>query len=151
RWATPRPGACCTRTARSPSSRTAWRCPRDRRRALFREGGEMTAQPNTLAAPVMPNTGPLIETRNLSRHFKVAGNLSPKTLHAVDDLNIAIYRKEIVALVGESGSGKSTIARLLAEVYKPTSGEIRFEGRSLATVRTRREHLAYRGDVPMVF
>jgi peptide/nickel transport system ATP-binding protein len=56
-----------------------------------------------------------------------------------------------VALVGESGSGKSTVARLLARVYKPTSGEIYFEGRPLSSLRTRKERLAYCSDVPMVF
>jgi peptide/nickel transport system ATP-binding protein len=96
-------------------------------------------------------TVPLLETRGLSKHFKVGGNLSRKTLHAVDDANIVINRKEIVALVGESGSGKSTIARLLARVYKPTRGEIIYQGRSLASMRTRRQSLTYRSDVPMVF
>lgn len=94
---------------------------------------------------------PLIETRGLTRHFKVGGNFSRKSLHAVDDANIIINRKEIVALAGESGSGKSTIARLLARVYKPTSGDILYQGTSLSSMRTRRQSLAYRSDVPMVF
>jgi peptide/nickel transport system ATP-binding protein len=54
-------------------------------------------------------------------------------------------------LAGESGSGKSTIARLLARVYKPTSGEIYYQGRPLSSMRRRRDQLAYRSDVPMVF
>src|SRR5439155_1431420 len=54
-------------------------------------------------------------------------------------------------LVGESGSGKSTIARLLARVYKPTKGEIYFEGRPLSRLRSRKRRLAYSSDVPMVF
>ena len=94
---------------------------------------------------------PLLETRGLTKHFKVGGNLSRKTLHAVDSADVIINRKEIVALVGESGSGKSTLARLLARIYKPTSGEIIYQGRSLATMRTRRQTLPYRSDVPMVF
>jgi oligopeptide/dipeptide ABC transporter ATP-binding protein len=98
-----------------------------------------------------PTGVPLIETRGLTRHFKVGGNFSRKTLHAVDDANIVINRKEIVALAGESGSGKSTIARLLARVYKPTSGDILYQGTSLSSMRTRKQSLAYRSDVPMVF
>ncbi len=94
---------------------------------------------------------PLIETRRLTKHFKVGSALSRDILHAVDDADITIRRKEIVALVGESGSGKSTIARLLARVYQPTSGEILYQGRSLATMRGRRQWLGYRSDVPMVF
>ena len=80
----------------------------------------------------------------------MGGNFSRKRLHAVDDADFVINR-EIVALVGESGSGKSTIARLLARVYKPTTGEILYQGRPLSTMRSRRDVLAYRSDVPMVF
>jgi peptide/nickel transport system ATP-binding protein len=94
---------------------------------------------------------PLLETRGLTKHFKVGGNLSRKSLHAVDDADLVINRNEIVALVGESGSGKSTLARLLARVYEPTSGEIRYQGRPLSSMRSRRLSLAYRSDVPMVF
>jgi peptide/nickel transport system ATP-binding protein len=93
----------------------------------------------------------LLETRALTKHFKVGGNLSRRTLHAVDDVDLTINPKEIVALVGESGSGKSTIARLLARVYTPTSGEILYQGKPLPSVRSRKEGLAYRSDVPMVF
>src|SRR5690348_12249791 len=93
----------------------------------------------------------LIETHELTRHFKVGGALSRRSLHAVDAVNLRIDPREIVALVGESGSGKSTIARLLARVYAPTGGEIRYQGTSLAAMRTRRQTMAYRGDVPMVF
>ena len=94
---------------------------------------------------------PLIRAEGLTRHFKVGKLLSRQVLHAVDDVDFTIGRGEIVALVGESGSGKSTVARLLARVYKPTSGEIYFEGRPLSSLRTRKERLAYCSDVPMVF
>ncbi|WP_112238384.1 ABC transporter ATP-binding protein [Kribbella monticola] len=97
------------------------------------------------------STGPLLETKNLTQHFRVGRGFSRKMLHAVDDVNLTVERQEIVALAGESGSGKSTIARLLAGVYKPTSGEIYYQGRPVSAMRSRREQLAYRGDVPMVF
>jgi peptide/nickel transport system ATP-binding protein len=93
----------------------------------------------------------LLEARGLTRHFKVGGALARKTLHAVDDANFVIGDREIVALVGESGSGKSTIARLLARVYTPTAGEIYYRGRPLSDIRSRRDSVAYRSDVPMVF
>jgi len=93
----------------------------------------------------------LVRTERLTRHFRIGRMLSRRTLHAVDDVDLSIGRGEIVALVGESGSGKSTIARLLALVYRPTRGEIYFEGRPLSGVRRRRQRLAYSGDVPMVF
>jgi peptide/nickel transport system ATP-binding protein len=92
----------------------------------------------------------LLETRALTRHFRIGG-LRGRALHAVDDLGIKVGEREIVALVGESGSGKSTVARLLAMVYRPTSGEILFRGRPVSSLRRRRDLLEYRGEVPMVF
>ena len=93
----------------------------------------------------------LLETHGLTRHFQLGGLFSQRTLHAVDDLSIAIRPREIVALVGESGSGKSTVARLLARLYKPTRGSIVFRGRPLQSLRSRRDLLWYRSQVPMVF
>ena len=96
-------------------------------------------------------TEPLLRAEGLTRHFRVGKLLSRQRLHAVDDVSFQIGRGEIVALVGESGSGKSTIARLLARVYKSTAGEIYFEGRPVSRLRRRRQRLAYAGDVAMVF
>src|SRR6516165_221245 len=95
--------------------------------------------------------GPLLRTEGLTRHFKIGRTMSRRTLHAVDDFSLDIGEREIVALVGESGSGKSTVARLLAKLYTPTSGEIYFQGKPLSGVRGHRNVLRYRGDVPMVF
>jgi oligopeptide/dipeptide ABC transporter ATP-binding protein len=94
---------------------------------------------------------PLLRTEALSRHFKIGGAFSRAQLHAVDDVSVSIGEHEIVALVGESGSGKSTVARLLARLYRPTSGEIHFQGKPVSAIRGRRDLLRYRGDVPMVF
>jgi peptide/nickel transport system ATP-binding protein len=96
-------------------------------------------------------TAALLEARGLTKHFKVGGVFSHTMLHAVDGADFTIGAGEIVALVGESGSGKSTVARLLAKVHRPTSGEILYQGRPLSSLRSRRKVLAYRGDVPMVF
>ena len=97
------------------------------------------------------NDGPVLQTDNLSKQFRIGSGLHRKSLHAVDDVSLSIGRREIVALAGESGSGKSTIARLLAGIYQPTSGEVFFEGRKLSDIRSRADVLAYRSDVPMVF
>ena len=88
----------------------------------------------------------LLRADHLTRHFKIGNALSRKTLHAVDDVSFAVGDQEIVALAGESGSGKSTIARLLAGIYRPTSGTITFEGKPLPS---RRKEIG--GQVPMVF
>jgi peptide/nickel transport system ATP-binding protein len=94
---------------------------------------------------------PLLQTVGLTKHFRLGGLLSRRLLHAVDDVNLTIGEKEIVALVGESGSGKSTVARLVAMIYKPTSGEILYQGRALSSMRSRSQSLDYHGHVPMVF
>jgi peptide/nickel transport system ATP-binding protein len=94
---------------------------------------------------------PLLRAVGLTRHFNVGGVLSKQTLHAVDDVDLTVNEREIVALVGESGSGKSTIARLLARIYQPTGGEIRYRGRRLRDLRSRKDVLWYRGEVAVVF
>src|ERR1700730_9007917 len=94
---------------------------------------------------------PLLEVVGLTRHFRLGGIFSHRVLHAVDGVDLAIGEQEIVVLVGESGSGKSTIARLIARIYKPTGGKILFRGRALSQLHTRAEALEYRGRVPMVF
>jgi peptide/nickel transport system ATP-binding protein len=93
----------------------------------------------------------LLRAEHLTRHFKIGGALSRRTLHAVDDVNFTIGEREIVALAGESGSGKSTIARVLARIYAPTSGEIYFQGQPVSALRSRSNRLRYSGLVPMVF
>ena len=98
----------------------------------------------------------LLRADHLTRYFKVGGTLARGTLHAVDDVSFGIGEREIVALAGESGSGKSTVARLLARVYEPTSGTVTYfgepgAGTSLAALRSRRDGLRYSGQVPMVF
>jgi peptide/nickel transport system ATP-binding protein len=97
------------------------------------------------------DANPLLSTRGLTKHFRIGGGLRRLSLHAVDDVNLEIGEREIVALAGESGSGKSTIARLLAGVYAPTAGDIYFQGKPLSGLRSRSDVLAYRGQVPMVF
>jgi peptide/nickel transport system ATP-binding protein len=93
---------------------------------------------------------PLMEAIRLTKHYRVGGFFGG-SLHAIDELDLTLHEREIVAVVGESGSGKSTLARLFAMAAQPTSGEIRFRGRSLKEIRSRRDLLAYRGQVPMVF
>jgi oligopeptide/dipeptide ABC transporter ATP-binding protein len=94
---------------------------------------------------------PLLRTVDLTRHFRLGGFSSSRVLHAVDDFNLSIQEREIVALVGESGSGKTTVARLLAMIYPPTRGQIYYRSRPINRLRSRREMLWYRGEVPIVF
>jgi peptide/nickel transport system ATP-binding protein len=98
----------------------------------------------------------LLRAGHLTRHFKIGGALARGTLHAVDDVSFGIGEREIVALAGESGSGKSTVARLLARLYVPTSGTVTYfaesgAGTPLSALKSRRDALRYSGQVPMVF
>jgi peptide/nickel transport system ATP-binding protein len=110
----------------------------------------MTETPN---APESTAAGdePLLRAVDLTRHFRLGGMFSKHVLHAVDDFDLTIREREIVALVGESGSGKSTVARLLARIYTPTRGEIFYRGRPLHKLRSRRALFWYRGEVAIVF
>jgi len=93
----------------------------------------------------------LLRTEGLSKYFKIGSALSRHLLHAVDDVSLSVGERQIVALAGESGSGKSTIARLLAKIYQPTSGEIYFQDQPVSAIRSRADRLHYSGLVPMVF
>jgi oligopeptide/dipeptide ABC transporter ATP-binding protein len=96
-------------------------------------------------------TAALLRTDALTKHFKIGSALSRHLLHAVDDVSLSIGERQIVALAGESGSGKSTIARLLAKIHQPTSGEIYFQDQPVSAIRSRADRLHYSGLVPMVF
>ena len=72
--------------------------------------------------------GAILQAVGLSKHFPVRGR-GKHFVHAVDDVDIQLYRGTVVALVGESGSGKSTVARLLAQLLTPTDGLITLDGK----------------------
>ncbi len=96
----------------------------------------------------------LVELRGLRKHFPVTrGILFQSTVgqvKAVDGIDLTIRRGETVGLVGESGCGKSTIGRCLLKLEVPTGGEIRFDGRDIATL-DKDETRAYRRRVQAVF
>lgn len=98
-----------------------------------------------------PNIQPILETRDLTKHF-IAGNaLTRHVVRAVEGASFKLYPGHVTALVGESGSGKSTIARMLCRLYEPTSGEILYEGRNVLNDHGRRALLDYRSKVQMIF
>ncbi|WP_243893831.1 dipeptide ABC transporter ATP-binding protein [Leucobacter tardus] len=72
---------------------------------------------------------PLVEVTDLTKVYKLRkGNFGHEDLTAVDRASFTINRGETMALVGESGSGKSTIAKMVLQLEKPTSGSIRIDG-----------------------
>ena len=78
---------------------------------------------------------PVLEMREVTRTFLIRkGIFSPKQpLHAVNGVNIAVYKGEVLGLVGESGCGKSTLAKMLLGLLPPSSGDILIEGEPVAS------------------
>jgi peptide/nickel transport system ATP-binding protein len=97
------------------------------------------------------NEQPILETHNLTKHFYTGNALSRTVVKAVRDATLQLYPEKVVALVGESGSGKSTIVRMLARLYEPTSGDILYAGKSILSQRSRPALLRYRSQVQMIF
>lgn len=97
-------------------------------------------------------SGPLVEALHVTKIFEsrrgfFAGH---RRVHAVDDFSLAIQPGETFGLVGESGCGKSTLGRLLLQLDTPSSGDLRFEGRSLLG-RNRADRRRVRRDMQMIF
>jgi peptide/nickel transport system ATP-binding protein len=98
----------------------------------------------------------VLAAEKLTKHFPVRRSYrdmlsrTRKIVHAVDEIDIVLYRGRVTALVGESGSGKSTVARLLATLYPRTSGEITLHGKPVS-VHGGRAFRAYARQVQMIF
>ncbi|HEY3504538.1 MAG TPA: ABC transporter ATP-binding protein [Actinocatenispora sp.] len=92
----------------------------------------------------------ILAAEGVTKHFAASrrrrfgvGKRPP--VRAVEDVSLALTAGRITAMVGESGCGKSTVARLLARIYPPTSGRILLRGKEVTSPRD------YRRDVQMVF
>ncbi len=102
---------------------------------------------------------PLVEARDLARFFDVSKPLLNRVieqqprliLKAVDGVDFAIRKGETLSLVGESGCGKSTVARLVVGLYRPTRGQVLFEGVDMGALATRAEERALRMRFKLIF
>lgn len=92
---------------------------------------------------------PLIEIKNLKQYFNInMGMFRSKPLKAVDDVSFTINKKETLGLVGESGCGKTTVGRTILHLYKPTAGEVWYDGR---LIKTKADIKEFRKKATMVF
>ena len=97
--------------------------------------------------------GPLLEVRDLKKHFPVHQGLFSRAsghVYAVDGVSLHIDRGETLGLVGESGCGKSTVGRTLLKLLEPTSGTIRLAGEDI-TAFDREQMLPYRKRMQMIY
>ena len=101
----------------------------------------MTTEPSTIPdiQPAGARDDVLIEVKNLKMYFPVTAGIifqrKVADVKAVDDVSFFIRRGETLGLVGESGCGKSTTGRAILQLYRPTSGEVFFDGRELCKIK----------------
>ncbi|MGD0677311.1 MAG: dipeptide ABC transporter ATP-binding protein [Polyangiaceae bacterium] len=95
---------------------------------------------------------PLLEGVRLSKYFEARRSwfAARKRVCALDDVSLTIRKGETFGLVGESGCGKSTLGRVLLQLETPSSGQVRFDGQTVADLRGRERKRARR-DMQMIF
>ena len=95
------------------------------------------------------STNTLVDIKHLKEYFNVnVGFFKSKPLKAVDDVSFSIKRGETLGLVGESGCGKTTVGRTILNLYKPTDGEIWYDGK---LIKTKEDIKEFRKKATMVF
>ncbi|MGF1772020.1 ABC transporter ATP-binding protein [Vibrio wakamikoensis] len=101
----------------------------------------------------MSNFGELlIEGNNVVKDFPINSNaLSQPMMRAINDVSFKMYKSRGLAVVGESGSGKSTTAKMIAKMYAPSGGEIKYRGRDIQEIKSNRDLMQYREGVQMVW
>ncbi|HEU5096901.1 MAG TPA: dipeptide ABC transporter ATP-binding protein [Reyranella sp.] len=101
----------------------------------------------------MAETTPILEVKDLKKHFPVRKGLLRRTVghvYAVDGISFSIGEGETLGLVGESGCGKSTAGRAVLRLIEPTSGRIAMTGRDITRL-PKKELRPYRRQMQIVF
>ncbi|MGK5500408.1 ATP-binding cassette domain-containing protein, partial [Streptomyces sp. URMC 125] len=105
-----------------------------------------SAEPDTEAAAAaverpVDRGEPILEVRNLVKHFPLTQGVVFKrqvgAVRAVDDVSFTLHQGETLGIVGESGCGKSTVAKLLMNLERPTSGRILYKGEDITRLSGR--------------
>lgn len=96
---------------------------------------------------------PILEVRDLVKHFPVKGGLLQRVqgqVKAVDGVSFTIYEGETFGLVGESGCGKTTVGRTILRSIPATSGEVVFEGKDVLSL-SENELKKLRAEMQIIF
>ena len=95
----------------------------------------------------------LVQIKNLSKTFNEGffTEKSQNNVLAVDTVSFNIQEGKSFGLVGESGSGKTTIAKMIVNLFKPTSGEIYFDDVCINNIKSNKELLKFRKQIQMIF
>ena len=85
-----------------------------------------------------PNERIILEVKDLKQYFPIQSGFFLRVVghvKAVDGVSFFIRENEVLGLVGESGCGKSTTGRTILQLYRPTSGDVYFEGEDLVEMK----------------
>lgn len=96
---------------------------------------------------------PLVKAKDLKKYFPIHGGVFGGVIawvKAVDEISFEIYKGETLGLVGESGSGKTTAGKTILQLYRPTAGEVYFEGKPINNLRGE-ELRKLRRDMQIIF
>tara|TARA_B100000686_G_scaffold66469_1_gene71730 strand:+ start:1071 stop:2789 length:1719 start_codon:yes stop_codon:yes gene_type:complete len=99
------------------------------------------------------NNKDLVKVKNLSKTFSDSFFIesTKNSVMAVNDVSFSIKEGEAFGLVGESGSGKSTIAKMIVNLFKPSSGDIYFNDVCITKIKSNKEMLKFRKQIQMIF
>ena len=95
----------------------------------------------------------LVQVKNLSKTFDDSffTESSKNSIMAVNDVSFNIKEGQSFGLVGESGSGKSTIAKMIVNLFRPSSGEIYFNDVCITKIKSNKEMMKFRKQIQMIF